>query len=141
MLKQVLYSSTANADITMRDVLEIIRVSHNRNSKSGLTGGLLFLDGHFFQLLEGIPSDVDAAMQRIHRDWRHHDVQVRRQQRVISPVFTDDWMALRSDAQIPAEVLQEHHYEPGMPAERFQADDLFAFLIACFENELHQQMV
>ncbi len=141
MLKQVLYSSTASADITMRDVYEIIRVSHNRNGKSGLTGGLLFLDGYFFQLLEGLPSEVDVAMQRIHRDWRHHDVQVRREQRVISPIFSEDWMALRSAAQIPDEVFQEHDYEPGMPSDRFSADDLFTFMMACFQSELQQEMV
>lgn len=42
---------------------------------------------------------------------------------------------------IPAKVFQEHRYEPGMPADPFSADELFAFLIACFENELHQQLV
>lgn len=140
MLKQILYSSTANADISMRDVFEITRVSSNRNSQSSLTGGLVFLDGYFFQLLEGLPSDVDASMQRINRDWRHHDIQVRREQRVISPLFADDWMALRNKTQIADEILEAHHYEPGMPAERFSADDLFAFLVACFENEMQEQM-
>lgn len=141
MLKQVLYSSTANAGITMRDVLEVIRVSRNQNGRLGLTGGLLFSDGFFYQLLEGEPGDVDAAMQRIQRDWRHHDVLVRREQQVSSPVFPDGWIALHSAAQIPSSVFREHYYEPGMPAERFTADDLFAFLLACFEHELHQQMV
>ncbi|RCS54208.1 hypothetical protein DTL42_03405 [Bremerella cremea] len=141
MLKQVLYSSVANPDVTQRDVYEIIRASHNYNSKSGITGGLVYLDGYFFQLLEGLPREVDASMQRIQRDWRHHDIVIRREQRVVSPVFADDWMALRCEMHIPSKVFQEHRYEPGMPADQFSADDLFAFLVACFENELHPQMV
>jgi hypothetical protein len=142
MIKQLLYSSKAAPGVELRDVCEIIRVSHNRNSHAGLTGGLLFLDGYFFQLLEGLPGSVDERYRRIAQDPRHSQVELRHQELVGEPLFADEWMALRDHSQVPLETLLRHHYEPGMPSCEFSSEQMLALLLDCFEREsIHATLV
>lgn len=136
MLKRILYSSRAADGIGMRDVFDIIRVSHNRNSSAGLTGGLVFLDGYFFQLLEGLEYAVSERYERIKQDPRHYDIELRMETNVATPVFETDWMALRDGALIDPDILIDHHYEVGMPSSSFDGEQLFAFMISCFSEEL-----
>ena len=139
MLRRVLYSSKATAGLGMRDALDIIRVSYNRNSQAGLTGGLLFLDGYFYQVLEGVGGAVETCLSRISRDPRHAEIVTRRDERVSEPLFADDWMALRGIDDIDPEVLSAHGYELGLPVERFSADQTLAFLLACFDKQLEEE--
>lgn len=69
-----------------KSVYDIIRVSHNRNSKSGITGGLIFLDGYFLQILEGLPLAVGERFEHIKKDNRHIDILVRQDQ-VAAPIL------------------------------------------------------
>jgi hypothetical protein len=135
MIKQLLYSSKAAPGVELRDICDIIRVSHNRNSHAGLTGGLLFLDGYFYQLLEGLPGCVDDRYCRIAQDSRHSQLELRQEQLVGEPLFADEWMALRDHSQVPLETLLHHHYEPGMPSSEFSGEQLLALLLDCFERE------
>lgn len=95
MLRRILYTSRAMPGITMRDVYDIIRVSHDRDSQCGTTGGLLFIDGHFIQMMEGLPASIETRFEKIRRDKRHEDIVIRQEMDVVAPIFSDDWMALR----------------------------------------------
>lgn len=142
MIKQLLYSSKAAPGVELRDVCDIIRASHNRNSHAGLTGGLLFLDGYFYQLLEGLPDSVDQRYGRIANDPRHSHVELRMETLVSEPLFVDEWMALRDNSQVPFETLLRHHYEPGMPSSEFSGEQLLALLLDCFQREsIHASLV
>ncbi len=77
MFQRLLYVSRATDDVNLRDVYDIIRIAHNRNANNGLTGGLLFLDGYFLQVLEGSPYAVEERYSRILADPRHTDVSLR----------------------------------------------------------------
>ena len=54
----------------------ILAVSRRNNSRDGLSGGLLFSEGCFVQVLEGPLAAVEAAFERIQCDERHSDVTV-----------------------------------------------------------------
>lgn len=132
MFERIIYVSKASNEITLRDVYDIIRKSHNRNSDAGLTGGLLYLEGYFVQLLEGSPHSVKQRYRSILADKRHHDVELRLSIMSKELLFPNEWMALREQSSLPDDVLQRHHYEPGLPVDRFDADAVLAFLLDCF---------
>jgi len=136
MLRRILYTSRATEGVTLHDVYDIIRVSHNRNSRAALTGGLIFLDGYFYQLLEGLPYAIDTCYERILRDKRHDEIELRLDDATSEPLFATDWMALRDGSQIEPEILAEHGYHRGMPKSAFTGEQLFALLMACFHKEL-----
>lgn len=71
-LIQLFYVSRSTAE--PRQVEEILAASRAANTRSGLTGALLFTGGHFAQLLEGDSVAVDATMERIVQDPRHADI-------------------------------------------------------------------
>lgn len=131
MFERLVYVSRCAPGVTDRDVYDIIRVSHNRNSQSGLTGGLLFIDQHFVQVLEGSRIEVRKRYKSIATDPRHTHVELRQMQRSDNLVFPDNWMALRSGHEIPAAVKAEFGYVPGLPAECFGGDRVVDFVLAC----------
>ena len=135
MLRRILYTSRATEGVTLRDVYDIIRVSHNRNSQAALTGGLIYLEGRFYQLLEGFPYAIDTSFERILRDKRHQEIELRIDE-AAEPVFAADWMALRDGSQIDPQILADHSYQPGMPKSVFTGEQVLALLMACFDKEL-----
>ena len=136
MLRRILYTSRATDGVSMKDAYDIIRVSHNRNAQAGITGGLIFIDGHFVQLMEGLPTAVEQRYDRIAQDGRHHDLIVRQDVEIEAPVFADDWMALRDGSRIDSALLTRHSYLPGLPQDEFTGEQVFDLLTACFEQEL-----
>ena len=131
MFERLIYVSQARADLGSHDVYDIIRSAHNRNSRFGLTGGLVFLDGHFVQLIEGEPFRLRERFAVIAADPRHLNVEVRHSASVTDRLFPDDWMALRLHGEIDAGVLKQFDYQPGLPATAFDAQRLQDFLCAC----------
>ncbi|TWU03914.1 BLUF domain-containing protein [Neorhodopirellula pilleata] len=132
MYQRILYTSRAVGDVQIRDVYDIIRTAHNRNSHNGLTGGLLFLDGFFLQILEGNPYAVEERCQSILSDRRHTDIELRLNESTSDLLFPSEWMALRSKSDILPHVFNKHHYEPGLPKERFSATQVLEFMMDCF---------
>ena len=50
MHDRLVYVSRAALGIGAGEAYDNIRVSHNRNSRYGLTGALILFDGHFLQV-------------------------------------------------------------------------------------------
>lgn len=136
MFQRILYTSQARSNVSIRDVYDIIRSSHNRNSDNGLTGGLLFLDGYFIQVLEGSPYALHERYQRIIADPRHDDITLRLKESSSELLFLNEWMALRSRDDIHPTIFQKHHYVPGMPDKHFNGGEILAFLIDCCASSL-----
>ena len=134
MYQRILYTSQASPGVGLREAYDIIRTSHNRNSTAGLTGGLLFLDGYFIQVLEGGPYAIEQRYKSIAADKRHFDVQLRSDQMVDAPMFPGEWMALRSRDQVSSELLGSERYEIGMPVDRFDGDQLLSLVTDCFDE-------
>jgi len=68
---QLCYASTATRELKRDDLLEILSYARQHNAEHGITGLLLFQDGHFVQVLEGEPEPVRQLYQHICQDERH----------------------------------------------------------------------
>jgi Sensors of blue-light using FAD len=130
MFERLVYVSRATAGTGASAVYDIIRTSHNRNSVLGLTGGLLYIDDHFVQVLEGEQLRVRERFERIACDPRHTNVEVRQVIASERPVFPGEWMAVRHGAEIGPELRAAFGYEPGLPAARFDGERIIAFVLA-----------
>jgi hypothetical protein len=132
MLERVVYVSRSAPGMTLETVFGIIRAAHARNARDGLTGGLIFLDGCFAQLLEGEGAALAAAVARIARDPRHGALALRARERALCRLFPGQALALRSRACLDAGLLEAFGYRQGFPVDRFPADVLVEFLVrAC----------
>ncbi len=70
------YLSHATAPLDPRQLEDLLRLSRDRNAQEGVTGMLLYVDLQFIQTLEGEEGAVNATMERIGADSRHHSVDV-----------------------------------------------------------------
>jgi hypothetical protein len=132
MLERIVYVSRAAPGTGLEAVFGIIREAHAANAKAGLTGGLIFLDGGFAQVVEGPRAPLAAAFARIARDRRHEAVELRARERALCRLFRGQAMALRTRACLDPALLEGFGYSPGFPVERFPADVLVEFAIrAC----------
>lgn len=68
------YFSTAVAGFDDDELDELLSHSRARNHARGLTGLLLYADGHFVQTLEGEEEQVQRTYDLIAADPRHRDV-------------------------------------------------------------------
>lgn len=129
MLERLVYVSRSAPGTTLEGVFGIIRAAHVRNARDGLTGGLVFLDGWFAQLLEGEGPALAAAFARIARDPRHRAPVLRARERALCRLFPGQALALRSRACLDPGLLEAFGYRPGFPVDRFPADVLVEFLV------------
>lgn len=129
MLERITYVSRAAAGLRREDVFGIIRAAHPANALSGVSGGLIFLDGWFAQVLEGIPGSLDRLLDRIARDPRHCDLVLRSRERSLCRLFPGQAMALRSRACVDPALLRSFAYRPGFPVDSFPADVLVEFVV------------
>ncbi len=130
-MDRLVYVSRAAKHVGARDAYDIIRTSHNRNARDGLTGALVFLDGWFLQVLEGDAFHLAQRYARIERDPRHEAIDVREHASKVERLFPAEWMALRLDDDVSAAIREQFAYRPGFPAEQFSPNRLIAFIRAC----------
>ena len=88
-LIQLVYASAAAADFGVVDLDQILRAARTNNQRAGVTGVLLFESGSFFQVLEGLPEDVDKIFERISGDPRHSRVVMLLKREVSTRLFGD----------------------------------------------------
>lgn len=131
MIERLAYVSRAADGLATADVYDLIRISVNRNSRCGLTGGLVALDGHFLQVLEGDSHHLAQRYRAIAADPRHRDIELRLRETVRERLFPDQWMALRLPEQVPAALRAAFGYVPGLPAARFGGARVVEFVHAC----------
>ena len=77
-------------------VAEILKASVDRNRRSGISGGLLALNGWFIQMIEGPVADVEATFGRIACDPRHGFIKVLDHRPVSARLFPDWAMCARA---------------------------------------------
>jgi hypothetical protein len=65
------YASLAVPQFNEHEIPALLEQSRTANAGSDLTGLLLYIEGSFFQVLEGKPDAVDEVYARIARDPRH----------------------------------------------------------------------
>ena len=74
-LKQIIYTSKPVA-LEDNTIDQILASSHKYNSKSGVTGLLIFGTKLYMQFLEGPDQELDETFNRIKIDNRHTDIRI-----------------------------------------------------------------
>ena len=69
-----IYASTATSAFAEHDIPLLLERARAKNARVGVTGMLLYVEGSFFQVLEGGESAVAAIFEDIRRDSRHAHV-------------------------------------------------------------------
>jgi hypothetical protein len=70
-LVHLVYASLAVPQFNEHEIPALLEQSRKANAGRELTGLLLYIEGSFFQVLEGNPDAIDAVYGRIARDPRH----------------------------------------------------------------------
>ena len=131
MFERIAYVSRALPSTDLREVHHIVSVANNRNSESGLTGALIYLDGHFLQVIEGLPGPLQERFAIIAADPRHTELSVRLTAKINSLAFPESWMAIRHGDAILEATKRAFDYQPGFPVAAFDGEKLVAFALAC----------
>ena len=76
MPHQIMYSSQATEPMTVTGLEEILTDARTGNQTRNVTGALVYVDGVFFQIIEGDKDVVYKLMASIASDSRHHSVKV-----------------------------------------------------------------
>lgn len=98
------YVSEATSAVTQSDLKVILNTAQAFNRRRGITGCLIYEQGHFAQVLEGAEQDLEALMQRIAQDSRHRNLRVVWSGPVEKPMF-EQWSmaAFNLDRPDPAD--------------------------------------
>lgn len=88
-LKTIVYVSAATVSFNREAILALLDQSRRNNAATGITGMLLYHDGNFMQAVEGPPTALDALMERIRRDPRHHGIIVMAEETASERSFAD----------------------------------------------------
>jgi hypothetical protein len=65
------YASTATTAFAEHDIPALLEQARAKNARNRVTGMLLYVEGSFFQVLEGGKTAVAAIFEAIRRDTRH----------------------------------------------------------------------
>ncbi|MEH3035276.1 MAG: BLUF domain-containing protein [Sphingomonas adhaesiva] len=71
---RIIYASRASRLLAATEVTALCDVAQQRNVADGITGLLLFDGLRFLQAIEGERAPIEATMERIARDGRHHEI-------------------------------------------------------------------
>ena len=135
MLERIVTVSRAAPGLGTEALYGIVREAHARNPGAGLTGGLLFLDGAFAQVLEGPAAPLAFAQGRIRRDRRHQGFELRAREPALCRLFPGQALALRTRACLDPDLLEAFGYRRGFPVADFPSDVLVEFLVSACRRE------
>ena len=133
MLERIVQVSRAAAGLRQEDVYDIIRTAHAANRLAGLSGGLIFLDGWFAQVLEGAPgrrsTPASTGSPATRGTAASSGAAASGRSAGSSPARR--WRS-RSRACLDPALLEAFGWRPGFPVAGFPADVLVEFVVqAC----------
>ncbi len=73
-LTQIVYVSAAAVEFSEDDLDNLLEAARTNNAALDVTGVLLYSEGTFFQVLEGVPEIVTELYEKIAMDTRHNNV-------------------------------------------------------------------
>lgn len=88
MMGSLLYRSIALQPPTDFELGKLIRASQRRNRTLGITGMLVYENGHYLQSLEGPPDAMEEVWTSIQRDPRHCSIEVLKRTLTPARMFT-----------------------------------------------------
>lgn len=84
---QITYTSIAASILASEEVFRIIETSAKNNMRDDLTGFLVFSENRFFQYVEGPEDAVDALLEKLEHDRRHHSIRILKRAEIEERVF------------------------------------------------------
>jgi hypothetical protein len=93
-LAHIIYTSTATQDFQLADLEPILAAARSKNEQLSVTGMLLYVQGSFFQVLEGEEATLMELFEVIAADPRHQNVTRIIQEPIAQRVFSDWAMGL-----------------------------------------------
>lgn len=75
-MQRVVYSSVAGKGTTSADVFKIIETSARKNPERQITGFLIYDSDRFLQLVEGPVLSLQALLETLDDDDRHHSIEI-----------------------------------------------------------------
>lgn len=93
MPHQLIYASASSTPMQADDLEDLLERAQHKNAAAGITGALVYVDGCFLQVLEGLAEPVRQLMERIYRDPRHEAVTLLQAQEVAEARFAQWTMA------------------------------------------------
>ena len=75
-MHQLIYVSEARPGLSNEDLFGIVEQSARNNPSADITGFLILRDGRFLQLIEGPLMALEALLDRLGNDERHHSIRV-----------------------------------------------------------------
>lgn len=73
-LTMLSYTSIASHLMSHEELINLLQQARQNNQLQGITGMLLYMEGCFFQVLEGERATLEALYLKISQDKRHHHV-------------------------------------------------------------------
>jgi hypothetical protein len=138
-LYRVLYCSRNRLDVTpdayKAEIGQILEKSRANNARDGVTGGLLFSNGCFAQVLEGPLHMVEEAFERIQCDERHQDVTVLQSGPIEARDFPD-WSMAFTGVQ-DASPMAEDALHGAFSGQSSAGDQLLGVLRSVVVHESH----
>lgn len=87
---QLIYASATTKPLSQRDLVELLKITRQKNSAADISGMLLYQDGSFLQVLEGPDKNVDALYAKIQKDSRHTNFLLLSRETILKKEF-EDW--------------------------------------------------
>ncbi|MGD1877520.1 MAG: BLUF domain-containing protein [Kiloniellaceae bacterium] len=92
---RLMYTSTSREFMSDEDLAKLLERARCWNEANGITGMLIYVDGHFLQIVEGAEQDIAAVSQRIFADSQHFAIIRLMEGTTPRRVFSDWSMGLR----------------------------------------------
>ncbi len=68
---RLMYTSTGRENLPDAELEHLLQGARRWNDTNGITGMLIYVEGHFLQIVEGARRDIEAVAERIAADPRH----------------------------------------------------------------------
>ena len=88
-LTQIIYSSAAVNEFSPQEIQDLLAQSREKNARLFISGMLLFVDGSFFQILEGETEAVEQLYNTICNDPRHANITVILHEPIAKRLFSE----------------------------------------------------
>ena len=86
-MKRIIYKSRAKPWVSAEHLAEVLKTSRRNNAEHGLSGLLVYTNGYFLQVLEGLEQQVDHRYAIIQADQRHSHCQMICEELIFEPDF------------------------------------------------------
>jgi Sensors of blue-light using FAD len=125
MLSQIIYSSAATVPFSEAALTVLLGRARTNNARLDVTGMLLYHEGSFLQVVEGMAPVLETLFAKIGQDKRHNRIMTLLKREVDERHFGDWAMGFASPKHLPANIPGYSDYMRlrGQAAESANAAD------------------